>query len=231
MNNISQMLRRILFAVLGCSLIILLARMAYSQKVMQEPEIDFAQQSLERYVENMLNEENFAHFGFKSLDEAKEAQVGDPYAVMTIGLGDLKEYAPGTGARPLLMDTKTLWFPVMAEGETRTKLEIMKKDDEWIAGEFGTIRTVQKVTMGQAQLPELLESKRIGAPHKLMLVRMPALEAMFLYVESPQGEEFFIPTMVQPQRYKLEDAQIYPADEVLSILSKFAEQIDEKKIR
>lgn len=229
MNNMSQMFRRILVAVLGCFLIILLARMVYSQKVIQDPEIEFAQESLERYVENMLNEKNFANFGFKSLSEAKEARVGDPYEVMIIGLRDLKAYKPGTGARPLLMDAKTLWFPVMAEGETRTKLEIIEKDGKWIAGDFGGIRTVQKVASIEPQLPRLLKSKGIEVPDKLMLVKIPVLQATFLYVESPRGE-FLIPTMVQPQRYKLQDAQIYTADEVLSILREFAVEIDEKKL-
>jgi hypothetical protein len=230
MNNTNQVFRGILFAVLGCSLALLLANMVYSQKTMQEQEIEFAQESLEAYVKYVLNERNFANFGFKSLDEAQAARVGDPYQVMFVGLKDLKAYKSGTGAKPLLRDAKTLYFPVMVEGETRTKLEIVEKDGKWIAGEFGGIRTVQKATMAQDQLPMLLESKGIEEPHKPILVKIPALHAMFMYVESPQGE-FLVPTMVQPQRFKLQDARIYSADDVLARLSEFAQEIDENKIR
>jgi hypothetical protein len=218
-----------LFVVLGCSLIVLLASMAYSQRKMQESEIEFAQESLKMYVENVLDEENFANFGFKSLQEAQVARVGDPYRVMFIGLQDLKAYKPGTGARPLLRDAKTLWFPVMVEGETRTKLEIVEKDGKWIAGEFGGIGTVQKATMARAQLPKLLESKEVKEPQEPVLVKIPALHAMFLYVESPRGE-FLVPAMFQPQRFELQEAQIYTADEALSKLSEFAQEIDENKI-
>lgn len=229
MNSTNQMLRGILLAVLGCSLIVLLASVAYSQSKTQEQRIEFAQEALEAYVENVLNEKNFADFGFKRLDEARLARVGEPYRVMFIGLNDLKDYKPGTGARPLLRDAKTLWFPVMVERETRTKLEIVEIDGEWIAGEFGGIRTVQKAITAGTQLPGLLKSKEITEPQEPVMVEIPALHAVFLYVESPRGE-FLIPAMVQPQRFKLQDGQIYSADEVLSRLSEFARQIDENKV-
>lgn len=235
MENMNQKSRRVWFALLGCSLITLLASIACSQKEIQEPgfvqgqEAEFAQEALNAYVEHVLNEKNYADFGFRNLGEAKIARVAGPYRVMFIGLADLKAYKSGTGARSLLMDAKTLWFPVTVEGETRTKLEIVEKDGRWIAGEFGGIVTVDKVTEVQAQLSTLLESQEIAEPQEPVLVKIPALYAMFLYIESPQGE-FLVPAMAQPQRFELQEAQIYAADDVLSKLSEFAQGIDENKI-
>jgi hypothetical protein len=67
-------------------------------------------------------------------------------------------------------------------------------------------------------------------PQEPLLVKIPSLHAVFLYVESPRGE-FLVPAMPQPQRFNLQDAQIYPADDVLAKLSEFAQEIDEDKLR
>lgn len=235
MNKISFV---VLFVILAFSLIICSQKVGYSQEVKKEAEevvikksaLEFAQRSLKSYVNNVINEKNFMKFGFKSIGGAQIASVGDPYRVMTIGLKDLKTYKPGTGAKPLLMDVKIIWFPVMVEDEILTKLEIIEKEGKLISGEFGKITIVKEVATAKNRLPELLRSKEIEAPHKIFLLKIPALYAMFLYVESSKGE-FLIPSMMQPQRYDLQNAQIYTADEVLSKLMEFAKKIDEKKLR
>jgi len=229
MNNINHRLHRILFPFLGWSLIVLLPKIVYSQEMLQKPVLEFAQKSLKGYVNNVLNEKNFARFNFKSLEEARVAHLGDPYKVMFIGLGPLKDYKSGTGIRPILIDAKTLWFPVMVEGEIRTKLEVREKKGKLVSGEFGGIRVVQEIAKVRDQVPRLIESKGLRGPFKLMVVKIPALYAHFFYVESSQGE-YLIPAMVQPQRYKLENGQIYAADQALSNLREFAKEIDGKTL-
>jgi hypothetical protein len=228
--NITNRSHKVLFLVYVWVSIILLTGTAYSQEMtIQKQVMEFSQQSLTEYVRNIINERNFTNFGFKSLKEARVARLGYPYQVMIIGLKDLKAYKSGLGVKPLLMDVKTLWFPVMVEDETRTKMEIVEKNGNWIAGEFGGVRTVKEIEIVKKQLPELLESKEVKEPYKIMLVKIPALYAAFLYIESSQGE-FLIPAMVQPQRFNLETARLYNADEVLSKLREFAKEIDEKKV-
>jgi len=220
---------RILFGLLVWFLSIVLLGIAHSQEAVQEDVMEFARKSLEGYVKNVITEQNFSKFGFKSLKESHASRLGEPYRVMIIGLKDLKAYKPGTGAKPLLLDAKTLWFPVMIDSETRTKIEIIEKEGKWIAGEFGKVKTAQEIAKVKEQIPGLLESKDIKSPYKILLLKIPALYAEFLYVESPQGE-FLIPAMVQPQRYGLQNAQIYAADDVLYGLREFAKEIDEKKV-
>ena len=230
MNNVNQIFYKFLFMTIGLSLLILSPKIVYSQDVkIQKQLLEFSQSSLAEYIKNVITEKNFANYGFKSLKETEVARPGDPYPVMVIGLKALKAYKSGTGAKPLLMDAKTFWFPVTVEGITRTKIEIIEKDGKWIAGEFGGVRTVKEIEIVKKQLPELLESKDIEAPYKIMLVKIPALYAEFLYIESSQGE-FLISVMVQPERYKLVNGQMYTADEVLSKLREFAKEIDEKKV-
>lgn len=229
MKNVNWTFHGILFVVLGLSLIILLPSIVCSQEIIEKRVMQFSQKALKSYVNNVVNEKNFAKFGFKSLKEGQVARLGDPYRVMYIGLKNLKTYKAGTGVKPLLIDAKTLWFPVMVEGQTRTKLEIVEKDGKWISGEFGGIRTVQEICMVKNQLPMLFQLKEIKSPSKPILVKIPALYAMFLYVESPSGE-LFIPAMIQPQRFTFQNGEIYAAGEVLSKLREFAREIDENKV-
>lgn len=229
MNNTNKIFHRVLFMLLAWSLIALSPKIIYSQEMIQKPVLEFAQKSLEGYVNNVLSEKNFAKFNFKTLGEAKMARLGTPYKVMYIGLSPLKAYKAGTGLRPILTDAKTLWFPVMVEGKVRTKLEIVEKEGKWIAGEFGGIRVVREIAIVRDQVPSLLESKGLREPYEVILVKIPALYAVFFYVESSRGE-YLIPAMAQPQRYKLQNGKMYAADEVLSKLRDIAKEIDEKKV-
>ncbi|HDO22854.1 MAG TPA: hypothetical protein ENG86_08420 [Nitrospirae bacterium] len=136
---------------------------------------------------------------------------------------------PGTGAKSLMKDAKTLWFPVVVSGETQTKLEMVEKKGKWIPGEFGGLGPVQKVVANQKQLPELLEPIKTGAPYTLKLLKIPELYAVFLYVEGLQ-KEYLIPAMVQPQRFQLKNGKLYTADEVLSKLSEYAKKIAPDKV-
>lgn len=79
-------------------------------------------------------------------------------------------------------------------------------------------------------MPAALEAKNIKAPYKTFLLEIPVLMATFINIESPQGD-FLVPAMAQPERYNLENGQLYPADELLSKLSEYAKEIDEKLIR
>jgi len=225
MNDRNRLFRRVLFAIVGGSLIALFTVVVSSQ----EPLKELAQESLQDYVRDVLTEENYAEFGFESLEEAQRASVGDPLSVMFIGLEQLKGYEPGTGARPWLMDVRIFWFPVIADDRVRTKLEMVELDGEWVAGEFGGIATVERIATALEFLPMLLDERGIARPDELVLVRIPALRAAFLYLESA-GEEFFVPAMVQPERYDLLEEEVYPADELLHRLSEFAQEIDPEKV-
>ncbi len=231
-----KILYRILFMALTCLLAACLQQAAYSQEeqekeaAIKQSVIDFAKKALEGYVNNALNEENVARFGFKNLEEARTATLGKPRRVLIIGLRDLKQYKPGTPVKRLLLDVKIYWFPVMVGREVRTKLEIIEKEDKLVAGEFGKVNMVREVVSAEAQMPKLLEAKGIEEQVAPSILKIPALQAMFLYIEYKE-QEFLVPAMAQPQRHNLAKANFYTADEVLSELSKVAQEIDEKKIR
>jgi hypothetical protein len=192
-------------------------------------DIEIAHRSLQHYIRTIITEENYMRFGFESYGEAQRAQLGEPYWVMIIGLKDLKSYQQGTGTKGLLIDIKTIWFPVMVKGEVRTKMEMVNKGGRWIAGEFGRIKIVKEIISTKNKLPELLRSKGIERPYSITLLKIPALYAVFFHIDSSRGE-FLVPAMIQPQRYNIRNAEIYSADEMLVKLKEFAQKIDEKKV-
>ncbi len=195
-----------------------------SSKAVQE----FATSSLRNYVQNLLTSENVTRYGFENLKDAQTAQLGEPLRVMLIGLMDLKAYREGSAKR-LLRDTKTFWFPVTVRGQTLSKLEVIEKEGRLIAGEFGGFRSAQQVAAVRRETPRLLEAKGVQPPYEISLVKVPALAAVFLGVEGAGGE-YLIPAMAQPERFRLENAEIYQAGDVLKRLSEVAQKVDEKKV-
>ena len=223
---------------LGCLLAALLVALpmrasgsaTVSQMIDQKTVLRISNEALANFVKYALTEENVTTFGFKNLKEAQSARVDTPYQVMMIGLRELKTYKPGSGTESVLTDSGILWFPVMVSDEFKTKLELVRKRDQWMPGEFGNVRSAQEVWAVSVKLKDLLRSKGIGDTHTTSLVQVPVLLATFLYVQSPEGE-FLIPAMVNPERYKIENGVVYPAEEVLTALKELAAEIKEGTIR
>ncbi len=213
------------------SLMLLMSTMVFSQEVTINKEV-VAQSPrlLEKFLAKAISEKNFQDFGFRDFKEVQAARLGDPYPVKFIGLKELKANKGGTGARTLMSDSKQLWFPVMVGGEVRSQFVVREKGGKLMASQFGKDKTAQTISLVQKQMPAVLETKNIKAPYKTSLLEVPALMATFFYVESPQGD-FLVPAMAQPGRYKLENGQLYPADEVLSKLREYAKEIDENLSR
>lgn len=231
MSNIDRTFRFTLLVATFLSAIILLPNISYSQeaKAIEKATLDFAQKALEGYCKNVVNKKNFGRYGFKTLKGSQVARVGKPYRVMAIGLDNLLAYNSGAGAKSSFIDPNMLWFPVIVDGKVRTRVEIIQRKRKLIAGAFGGTISVQKVAGVANQLPKLIKSREVKKPYNIMLVKIPSMRATFLYIDSSE-QEFLVPAMVQPQRFKLKNGQMYRADEVLSQLKEVAKKIDPKKV-
>lgn len=132
--------------------------------------------------------------------------------------------------KALIKDVHMLWYPVMANNEVRSKLEIMIRNGRLIPGEFGRRTAVEKIASAKRALPELLRSKGVDpAINKPILVNIPSMMITLFYIASPQGE-FLIPATVQQQRFDLQNNTIYKAGDLLAGLAAFAEKIDSSKV-
>ena len=86
----------------------------------------FAKTSLQGYVKDVLTEKNVGRYGFSTVGEASAATLGDPLRVHSIELKELKAYRPSAGLRSMQADSRTTWYPVIANNEVRAKLEIVE---------------------------------------------------------------------------------------------------------
>lgn len=196
--------RSFMFVVLSFALVLLVGQLVYSQDKSEPPKNEIAQEALELYIDNFVTEENFGNYGFEDYKEAQAAQVAAPYPVSFIGLEDLKGYESGAGAMKMLQEVGIYWYPVTANGETRTKLEMVKVDGAWIPGEFGGTATVQATMGAQSALERFLKAEGLEVEEEgVMLVKIPILNAAFLYFQS-SDREYFVPALVQAERYDLE---------------------------
>lgn len=205
------------------------AAMPAPMKVTREA-VAFAQAAVTKYVTDVITAENAARFGFKTFAEAPKATVGAPYVVAVIRIDKLKAYRQPTDVKGLWTLPKKLWFPVTVQGQTRTKVEILLRKDKFIAGEFGGIRSVQEVARATRELPRLIEAREIEKVKQVALIKVPPLNATFLFVETDE-QQFLVPALTMPQKYKLKRDTMYPAHDVLMALQPFAEKVEGRKLQ
>ena len=174
----------------------------------------FARTSLQGYVKDVLTEKNVGRYGFSTVGEASAATLGDPLRVHSIELKELKGYRPGAGLRSMQADSRTTWYPVIANNEVRAKLEIIETAGKLLAGGFGAASEARRISAARQQIPNLLRAKGIQAPGAMAIMKIPALKATFIFVESAGGN-FLVPAMASPQRFGVNNGELYPADELL----------------
>lgn len=190
----------------------------------------FAGRALDGYVTAAVRDENAPRLGFKDAKEARAARLGDPLPVLFVGLAELKAYRPGTGAGTVLSNMRTLWFPVLVNGEVRSKLEITEIHGKWTAGEFGRPSSARQLMRVKGELPRALQGLSAPPDAKVALVRIPSLDVELFYV-SGAGGELFVPIRGQALPPELEPGKAYPADAVLSRLAAAARTVPADKVR
>jgi hypothetical protein len=185
----------------------------------------FANQSLHNYVTAAVTEANASRLGFKTLGEAQSAHLGEPVPVLLIGLNDLKAFQPGTKIGAMLKDIRTLWFPVLVNGEVRSKLEISEVNGKWLAGEFGRPGTAKSLSGVREDLPKILETVKAPSASSPVLVRIPALHAQLFY-ESGPGGDFLVPAQAGGLPEGVEVGKAYPAEALLAKFAEMAKRMD-----
>lgn len=194
-----------------------------------EPVSEFATQALAEYVQNVVTTRNVVGLGFENLAEAKSASIGRPYKVTFVGLRDLKAYETEEPATAIIRDSGSFWFPVLVNGQTRAKLEILRSDGEFVAGEFGARKTASAIADVTEDLPEVISRHNIHKPFTVTLMKIPVLNATFVHIAGTDGD-YLVPAMLDPQKFELERGKAYRADAVFARLKEFVAKIDENKL-
>ncbi len=209
-------------------LTILFSLPVYCQMQSEDNLKSFASRSLDTYLKNVIDKENFAAFGFKQYGEASDAVLGKPYEINYMGIEDLKKYEQGSDYKKIIINARKYWFPVMVNNEYRLRLEVIDKDGELIAGEFGGSRSMTMMGESSKKMDDMFIERNIQAG-KVSIIQIPVMHILLFRAETTDGD-VFVPAS-DMTHYNLEAGKAYSAEEIFSILKKYAKDIDPKIIR
>ena len=157
-------------------------------------------------LQKLINDQNYRTMGFDSVDEVKQAQLGQPFAVSTIGLEQLKSYRTGANANSLLANSAETIYPVLVRGQVKSSVTIVQKQDGYQPSSFGNaeiIKSLARYRQGEFAASEFV-------------VRVLALNMYFLgrHVE----DRLFLTPITDDPRLKLHPGESVPAELVLEQL-------------
>jgi len=126
--------------------------------------------------------ENFREMGFDNLEQVDRASLSEPATVYTVGLDQLRNYAAGSNPQDLLIDTKRMVFPVVADGNGRTLITVEQKEGKWHLVSFGDQRVADnmvRVRQDKSSAPGGLSTSNY------FVVQVKALFLTFLGSQQP----------------------------------------------
>jgi hypothetical protein len=103
-------------------------------------------------LQKLVNEQNYRNLGFQSVEEVKQARLGQPMEIYNIGLERMKDYPAGQDPSKLLTSSAETLYPVTVGGNVRTGLTIIRKDRGYEISSFGKADIVKRLT-GYRQSP------------------------------------------------------------------------------
>ncbi len=157
-------------------------------------------------LQKLVNEQNYRAMGFDTVDEVKQAQLGQPFATFNIGLEQLKGYQTGANANSVLTQNSETIYPVTVNGQVKSSVTVVQK-----AGGY------EPSSFGNAEIVKGLSRYRTGEnAANDFVVRVPALNMYFL-AKRVENQLFLTPIVDDP-RLNLKVGEEVPAEIVLQQL-------------
>lgn len=157
-------------------------------------------------LQKLVNDQNYRAMGFDSLDEVKQAQLGQAFSVSNIGLDQLKRFETGANANSLLSKSSETIYPVAVNGQVKSSITIVQKGDGYQPASFGNaeiIKSLSRYRQGEAAANDFV-------------VRVLALNMYFLGRQI--DSRLFLTPIVDDPRLKLRPGEAVPAEIVVQQL-------------
>ncbi|MGA3012379.1 MAG: hypothetical protein ABSD72_19135 [Terracidiphilus sp.] len=167
---------------------------------------DAAQAGL-KTMQSLVRPENYQGLGFSSVDQVKNAQLGDSLKVYRVPLDALSAYKGDANAFPLLQDAHKLIYPVTVDQQVVSSLSATQRDDGWRANEFGNSALTRALVARRASKDDFV-------------VWVPALKIYF--TARGEGEKLMLTTIMDDPRFDFKAGQNIPASQAFTTLQKFA---------
>jgi hypothetical protein len=157
----------------------------------------------------LVNAQNYRTLGFESADEVKSATLGAPLPVYNIGLEQLKAFKPETDANSLLASSAETVYPVVAAGQVRSSVTVIKAEGGYKPASFGNAEIVKALSQYRGEGDSFV-------------VRVPALSLYFIGRRA-DGKLTLTPIAEDP-RIKARPGEALPAGEILGQLVSVANE-------
>jgi len=155
-------------------------------------------------LQKLVNEQNYKSLGFHSLDEVKLARLGQPMEVYNLGLEKLKSYRAGQDPNSLLTPSAETIYPVTVDGNVRTGLRIVHKEQGYEPSSFGKADIVKRLAEFRRSPEEFVvripafQMYFVGRHVETRVVLVPIANDPRLRVQA--GEEALLETVVEQLR-------------------------------
>jgi hypothetical protein len=192
------------FLMMGCS----------RQKNESKPPAQQAQEAAANAVsvlQKLVNEQNYKSLGFQTMDEVKQAQLGQPMEVYYLGLERMKDYQAGEDPNSLLTPSAELIYPVTVGGNVRTGVTIVHKEQGY-----------ESSSLGNADIVKGLASYRQSP--KEFAVRIPAFNLYFVG-RQVDTRVVLVPIANNP-RLKAQAGEATPLEVVVDQLRPYVDSYD-----
>jgi hypothetical protein len=154
-------------------------------------------------LKQVVNANNYAALGFRSLEEVSQATLGEPLQIYQVRLDTLRAFADKTDPETLLADPQRSLYPVHVNDRVATSIFVTGSRESWRATEFGNAAVAQLVS-------------RQGRGPGNFIVHVPALQAYFVG-DRASGKLTLTPVMDDP-RTQFRAGETLPADVVFTKL-------------
>ena len=104
-----------------------------------------AEQALATFGQ-IVTPENYQALGFQTPDEVKNAQLGQPLAVLRVPLDQLQSFSRGNNPETLLVDPNRVIYPVTVKDQVRSSIAVEGTDQQWTATDFGSPKLITMLT-------------------------------------------------------------------------------------
>ncbi|GAB3462456.1 hypothetical protein GCM10027321_24180 [Massilia terrae] len=133
----------------------------------------------------VVNANNYAALGFTSVEEVRQATLGEPLQIFSVRLDALRKFTDKASPDKLLVDARRKLYPVSVGTRVATSIFVGHAHDGWRANE-----------LGNAAVAQLVARYRHGPDD--FLVHVPALKS-WLVAERIEGQLFLTPVMDDPR--------------------------------
>lgn len=188
------------FLIIGCSQPKNESRLPAQQR--QE-----AATSAIRMLQKLVDGQNYKSLGFQSIDEVRQAQLGQPIEVYNINLEKLKGFRTGQDPNSLLTPSAETIYPVTVGGSVRTGVTIVRKEQGYESSSFGHADIVKRLALYRQSAAEFA-------------VRIPAFN-MYLLGRHLGTRVVLVPITNNPQ-LKVQAGEAVPLEVVIDQLRPYA---------